>query len=239
MEDRNSKSPAKGSPSLEIPQEDLTRERFDSPQYRNLTDRQKLAWAYQTETRVRFAKLQGQYRTTTLDSEYLIDLYPDHTPHPAKFSSLMERDRHAFERKLLPCMQHEAAVDDSLTPIRMVGYDQDDNGLKPGREKDSKNRRIPPNLLFFEISMEAYMGYQWRGLNSEDPTVPRGAIIGGAVVAALSSWEFTQGTDLLRRLEEVLYDDSCEESKYIEVKKSVVKWLHEYFLHQPRGFEIR
>jgi len=144
----------------------------------------------------------------------------------------MERDRHAFERKLLPCMQHGATVDDSLTPIRMVGYDQYDDCLKPGREMDSKNRRMPPNLLFFEISMEAYMGYQWRGLNSEDPTFPRGAIMGGAFVAALSSWEFTENTTLL---EEALHDDCGEEGKYIEVKKSVVKRLHEYFLHQqPR-----
>jgi len=125
-------------------------------------------------------------------------------------------------------MQYEAKVDDSLTPISMVGYVRDNDCLKRKFKCDGKvNRRIPPNLLFFEIAMEAYMGYQWRGLlNSADPTFPRGAIMGGAVVAALSSWEFAEDT---KQLEEALH--SGQESEYADAKKSVLTKLHEYFLH--------
>ena len=48
---------------------------------------------------------------------------------------------------------------------------------------------MSPNNLYFLMGMECYAGYELTGLcNSEDTAMPRGAIMGGAVVAALSSW---------------------------------------------------
>ncbi|KAL3939484.1 MAG: hypothetical protein SGARI_001358, partial [Bacillariaceae sp.] len=63
----------------------------------------------------------------------------------------------------------------------------------------------------------AYVGYSVQGklLNSSDPAMPRGAIMGGAVVAALSSWD-DKAAAAMAKIEQALAstedDDDDEES---------------------------
>jgi len=49
---------------------------------------------------------------------------------------------------------------------------------------------IPPILLYFEIILEALMGYLVEQFHSDDPTLPRAAVMGGAAVAALTAQSF-------------------------------------------------
>ena len=61
--------------------DDLTRDRIDEffDCSNGLTDRQRLAWALQTEARVRLAKVEARDMlqvSHTLDSDYLFDIYP-------------------------------------------------------------------------------------------------------------------------------------------------------------------
>ena len=60
-----------------VPSEDLTRYNYET-HHSSMTDKQLFSWAYKTETKIRFQKLEsrgdgeGTARSTTLASEYLI-----------------------------------------------------------------------------------------------------------------------------------------------------------------------
>lgn len=237
MED-HSKRPATTSSSTGVQPEWFVPEtELLTAEYYFLSDRQKLSWAYRTETQIRFEKLQGiNNTTTTLQSKYLHDVYPmtPETEHIVKFASLHERDRAAFQRKAVPYLRASQWHDGSLTLIDIRNYDRLDNHLVHHAEK---NLPVPPNFLFFEILLEAFLGYNLAELyNSQDPTMPRAAIMGGAVVAALCSWNELDCQEQWDNLEQTLFSsvDSATETtgsmEYVETKQLLTKRLHKFFL---------
>jgi hypothetical protein len=220
------------SPTATIPAEDCTRDTFD--QHANLSDRQFLSWALQTEARVRFSKLErrnsGSNESTTLNSEYLIDLYPS-TEEAKVDAGKLARERHVFSRKSVPYLRTSKLPDSSLKTLPRLKNDRNQSTALKNTAKGYLP--IPPNLLYFEIILEAYMGYIVFSFHSPDPTQPRAAVMGGAVVAALTAWRdnlivktFTKNeTNLLQALEA----DDVE--KFQSKKEAISQRLHRYFLH--------
>jgi hypothetical protein len=199
--------------------------------YYFLSDRQKLSWAYQTETQIRFEKLVGSNKSTTLQSKYLHDVYPmtSRREDLEKFQNLRERDRAAFRRKAVPYLRASQCHDGSLTLIDIRNYDRLENHLLHHAEQNFLP--VPPNFLFFEILLEAFLGYNLKGLyNSQDPTMPRAAIMGGAVVAALCSWNELDCKNLWDQLEQSLVSTADPEETYVETKQLLTKTLHKFFL---------
>jgi hypothetical protein len=126
------------------------------------------------------------------------------------------------------------------------GSDSDDNECNEN-DKIAANRKtktdmkhiIPPTLLHFRIVLEAYTGYNLgasstsaSSYNSPDTSIPRSAIMGGAVVAALTSFQdevvvqafascgiFTERGELI------------DGDIYSEKKQALIKKLHTHFLY--------
>eukprot|EP00979_Chaetoceros_neogracilis_P014154 scaffold4475_cov277-Chaetoceros_neogracile.AAC.2 len=83
------------------------------------------------------------------------------------------------------------------------GVDEDDeynsdSGYNSSLDSDFDGRKVvPPTLLHFEIILEAYMGYNLSSSNGlsasyyhhPGSTMPRAAVMGGAVVAALKGYQ--------------------------------------------------
>lgn len=213
--------------------ENLTSELWSSEHYQqNLSDREKLSWAYQTETRIRFSKLKGARgsKTRTLNSPYLIDIYPDRSPAVTKtvpFATLVERDLWAWGRKLIPQLSSKG-VDGTLAPVTI----HPDKIQAETNTHTQQRCQIPPNFLVFEILLEAYMGYSTRGLlNHPSPDLPRGAVMGGTIVAVLTSGHFVPPATLLQ-LESVLISPSTTSTQYQQFKEKLVKDLHELFIYK-------
>lgn len=228
---------------VDIPPEDCTRDTFD--QHANLNDRQFLCWALQTEARVRFAKLEGRDNavgeSTTLNSEYLLDLYPTNGDEPVGKGPLA-RERYTFARKSLPYLQDMCDPDSSLETLTRVTIDrpQSSDLAKKTTMGGPQYLPIPPNLLYFELILEAFMGYSVPSFQSKDPTQPRAAIMGGAVVATITSWRDKKVISIFKQketaIQEALQDDNKE--SYESAKKDVGQALHRYFLHEdgPRSW---
>jgi len=163
---------------VSIPPEDCTRDTFD--QHANLKDRQFLCWALQTEARIRFAKLEGRDNSfgqeTTLNSEYLLDLYPT-TDVEKEDTWKLARERHAYARKSFAYLQTMRDPDISFEFLtRLEIHRPQSNDLKKKRKcKGPAYISIPPNVLYFELILEAFMSLSF---HSEDLAQPRAAVMG-------------------------------------------------------------
>mmetsp|Transcript_25249 Transcript_25249/g.38769 ORF Transcript_25249/g.38769 Transcript_25249/m.38769 type:complete len:796 (-) Transcript_25249:78-2465(-) len=152
----------------------------------------------------------------------------------------IEKKKKAGKKR--PYYSYNAGEEEELA----CGSDSDDN---EGNENDKKaaNRKkqtdmkriIPPTLLHFRIVLEAYTGYNLGTrstsascYNSPDTSIPRSAIMGGAVVAALTSFQdevvvqafascgiFTERGELI------------DGDIYSEKKQALIKKLHTHFLY--------
>ena len=115
---------------LFVPQVDLT---TDGNPTAFLSDRQMLAWAYRTETEVRFRKLQGRGGeeggqptaiSTTLNSKYLLDLYPKSPggDEPSSSASALERDRYSYyQRRAIPFACRSRCPDGQRIEKKLLG----------------------------------------------------------------------------------------------------------------------
>ena len=176
------------SSALDIPPEDLTQEHL-TQWWALPTDRQRFVWALQTETRVRARKVQQRDITPTLQSNLLFELY---LPAPDDLGTydpeIPKRHVSLYLRK----------VNDAVFGNQTLGREPDEKfdetvyplDLKPSITLDSSSEPIlPPNMLIFEMLLEAYCGYSMHGhFHHVNPSMPRAAIMGGAIVAVLMSW---------------------------------------------------
>jgi len=92
-------------------------------------------------------------------------------------------------------------------------------------------KAVPPNLLYFEMILEAFLGYKIT-YNSKDPTLPRAALMGGAVVAALTAWRDRtvihkfKSSELDRKLLKATQND---QKTYLETRDEIIAFLLDYF----------
>lgn len=150
--------------SMFVPTGDLTCHNFGSRD--DLTDRQYFAWAFQTETKIRFQKLEARNlasgQSATLASDYFIDVYPPRERNISNNNTL-ERDLFAFQRTANVSLREPRQPDGTLKPIEINGYDIDYNNLSSDPSKNCLP--VPPNFLYFEICLEAYTGYNATGFH--------------------------------------------------------------------------
>ena len=250
---------------LQVPQEDLTCHNFGMEQYSHLSDRQYFAWALQTETKIRFGKLEARHSattsatssstsssasehlTTTLKSDYLIDIYPcdKNDDTTTKFHNTWERDKAAWERKAVAYLSHVKEPDGSLRPIDIRGHDRMSYALS-SLSSSSKTTplleleeecimAVPPNLLYFEMCLTAFTGYNLQGLyNSNDPAMPRAAMMGGAIVAALTSWRDPCIIHMFQSMMDHVFQEPTSSNamdleQYSKLKTRVITKLHGHF----------
>jgi hypothetical protein len=241
------------------PSEDLTRdqiEEFFDPTL--LNDRQRLSWALQTEARVRLAKLRARDTldvSHTLDSKYLFDVYPDLGIQPKHRDSednvAPAEDRYAWQRKCHPCLEQSRHPDGSFASIPeldMSEHERQQNFLNWDEyEYESyelyRKAPVPPNFLCFKIILEAFLGYTWPCFHSSDPELPRCAVQGGAVVAALTAW---RDPEVLRLFEAAQLDAWIDKrlkrnnpffEEYENRKTQLLDELHNWF--QYNGIDSR
>lgn len=135
--------------------------------------------------------------------------------------------------------QNDSGKDEDL----IFGSDDDsENGDHKIAAKKTTMHVIPPTLLHFQIVLEAYTGYNLGTsstssscYNSPDTSVPRAAIMGGAVVAALTSFQDEvvvqafASSGIFSKQEEL-----SKENDYFEKKKALIMELHTHFLYDKR-----
>ncbi|KAL3913286.1 MAG: hypothetical protein SGILL_006554 [Bacillariaceae sp.] len=225
-----------------------------------VSDRARLAQALQKETAVRLEKLKyreggdnNNAHSTTLKSEHLVQVYPSTKALPSTpFQNRLERDRFYYQnQKSCASLRELQTSDNSLTPILVEGYERSENIQKsdflipfvsPSLSRFPTTcykqvAPVPPNMVFFEIVLEAFMGYSLHGLyNSSRWAMPRAAVMGGAVVAALTSW---RSRDIINAfsdsmIEAELQNPSADEKSYNETRSKLVTKLNLKFSHsQP------
>lgn len=248
-------SPSPEPPALEALGE-LTRDKLDDFFSPMLSDRQRMSWALQTETRVRLRKLQARESfaelSTTLDSEYLFEVYPESNTDTdagkkpgflkpksnldAEARLQLEKDRHVFMRKCHPLLSTGRSVDESFQATCALDLSRRHYRSKSSCLSNSiDGAPVPPNLLFFEIILEAYMGFKVERYHSSDPTMPRLAAMGGAVVAALTSWCVPEVVNFfaVHDLENKLVEGG---KRYFQAKHRLACALHECFLRSESPF---
>lgn len=185
-----------------------------------------------------------------------MDIYPESDGKRSKAGDLSKwgREEYKFSRKAHPgliSLVEETDDFNGLTPIaveepnkrkRAHGGSRDESVDGPDNLKGG--HVVPPTLLHFEMLLEAYMGYS---LNSDesyyhhpDPSYPRAAVMGGAVVAALTAYR----DEVIVRMFETsgLFTESGQlqgphDKLYWESKASILDSLHGYFTHtRSQGF---
>jgi hypothetical protein len=141
--------------------------------------------------------------------------------------------------------QHDSGKDEDLI---FASDDDSENGdQKEAATKNMSMHVIPPTLLHFQIVLEAYTGYNLGTsstssscYNSPDTSVPRAAIMGGAVVAALTSFQdevvvqaFASSPIFTKQ------GELSEENDYFEKKQALIMELHTHFLYFYYGGRIQ
>ena len=212
---------------LRIPKVDCTNEsffRYNS----SLTVRELICWALRTENKVRLAKIERRLGSTTeekysysktLDSNYLIDIYPETASSPTTLKhdlTAEAREKYKFSRKVLPQLNSKLIGKDLFAGLTSIDIEKkkdtdgnrkriiDDSSSSEDEDGGDVNgqQRVPPTLLHFEIILESYMGYSLSSEDSKDggnghpsfyhhpeTTLPRAAIMGGSVVTALNAYQ--------------------------------------------------
>jgi len=275
----------KSDGSLRIPRAECTQDTFFH-YLPKLSTRDLLCWALRTETSVRLAKINRESYSKTLNSNYLIDIYPtingsgsddsglkgDATPkgHDEYKYSLKAHPQLSFMEKI----KKENEDFSGLTPIIVkdkrrkkkrpryndyndedeYGYggsssssdDDDDDDDEDDDEEDMKvfagRQMVPPTMLHFEIILEAFMGYNlsaganYSFYNSPNSSLPRGAIMGGAVVAALTSYQDKTVVEAFDNSNIFNEEGNLQEdSIYWAAKAALIKTLHNHFVYHKEG----
>ena len=160
---------------------------------------------------------------------------------------IIEKDRIDYQCKSRSFLQKARDPDESwssLTPLEVTGYEQHDNALRshvhviadmdmdmePPGEYDLAP--VPPNMLFFRIIMEGYMGYRWPGFHSSSSDFPRCAVMGGAVLAVLTAW---RKEEIVKDFQYMHLPSSFDhEEQYLRKRASLVRTVNDYFIYSEK-----
>ena len=144
----------------------------------------------------------------------------------------MNRNRWAYARKARPLeMQNPDESFDHLQKIRCEGHDRHEWHLgipyEPTGNPYADYSAIPPNQLYFEMILEAYVGYKL--YTPVDPDLPRPAIMGGCIVAALTAFRDETVVRVFKAYEQVLHNcltGNCgNASDYLHLKGKILNKL--------------
>eukprot|EP00956_Cyclotella_meneghiniana_P032395 scaffold89038_cov51-Cyclotella_meneghiniana.AAC.3 len=233
---------------LRIPSKDCTQRAFFE-YLPHLRVRDLICWALRTETKVRLAKIERRSASTskTLNSEYLIDVYPDCGTDVSKdVLTHIGHDEYKFSRKAHPGLVFLSSASqnwDGLTPIIIEPTGESEPKIVRKTEGSSFDGKeiVPPTLLHFDIILEAFMGYilgagiSTSYYNSPDTSLPRAAVMGGAVVAALTAYQDKFVVEAFANSKLFVDGRLTDENEYWEAKINLIKMLHNHFIFQQRG----
>lgn len=224
-----------------IPEVDCTSKNFFSKEkdISSLTQREKFQWCLQTESRIRMDRFQnrnarnGKSRNDRLDlsSHYLMNLYQhDQKTDGSIPTDAFKRDLWAYTRKPAYSLDIED-LDDSFNDLQRIqcdGYERHKKHLTTALT-DGKSivyEAIPPNQLYFEIILEAYVGYKLY-VDENDPNLPRPAIMGGSIVATLTAFRDAKVVQIFEKYGKKLdkYLSEEKESEYFKLKKKIMDEL--------------
>lgn len=198
---------------------------------------------------MRLAKIERRSASTskTLNSEYLIDVYPDCGTEVSKDAlTHIGHDEYKFSRKAHPGLVFLSSASqnwDGLTPIIIEPTGESEPKIVRKTEGSSFDGKeiVPPTLLHFEIVLEAFMGYNLGAgistsyYNSPDTSLPRAAVMGGAVVAALTAYQDKVVVEAFANSKLFVDGRLTDENEYWEAKINLIKMLHNHFIFQQRG----
>lgn len=258
-------------PTKAMPPYQCTGENFFSEP--GLVDRQRVRWALRTEAEIRLAKLRSRENTSgikpsttqksgvtresintsrddTLNSKYLIDVYPQtegssatrYTSLPASISSSLSAEQHAFLRDLDKCKRtlntdlcYFREADESFASLAKLDIE-----LPPSFEEPDESGQLlaPPNLLFFEIILEGYMGYCVPNFHSSDPSISRAAVMGGSILASLTAWDYKGVRRHFKKLAGFLRGIKGQQlnsllslaAPYSQLRRDIVVKINQFFL---------
>ena len=115
--------------------------------------------------------------------------------------------------------------------------DDDDMNIFSGRQM------VPPTMLHFEIILEAFMGYSLSAgannsfYNSPNSSLPRAAVMGGAVVAALTSYQDKTVVEAFDNSNIFNEEGNLQEDTiYWGEKIELIKKLHSHFIYKKSYF---
>lgn len=175
----------------------------------------------------------------------------------------MGHEEYKFTRKSHPQLSFLDQTDEDfngLTPIEIekkksnkkrqlsssdeYDYASDsDSDQEEDKDKVFEGRRIvPPTMLHFEIILEAFMGYSLGAgvgtscYHSPDASLPRAAVMGGAVVAALTAYQDKIVVEAFEKSD--IFDQEgklAEEMIYWGAKIELIKKLHSHFIYEERS----
>lgn len=226
-----------------IPEVDCTSENFFSKEKEisSLTQREKFQWCLQTESRIRMDRFQnrnarnGKSKNDRLDlsSHYLMNLYQHHEKTDGSIpTDAFKRDLWAYTRKPAYYLDIENLDDienDSLQLIQCDGHERHNEHLTTALTDWTKSivyEAIPPNQLYFEIILEAYIGYKLY-VDENDPNLPRPAIMGGSIVATLTAFRDAKVVQIFEQYGKKLdkYLSEKKHTEYFKLKKKIIDEL--------------
>ena len=221
---------------------DCTRHNFfDEGRGETLTDLKRFQWALQTEDLIRLEKLQNRnrfdrYPQSLASCPYLIDLYPAKKDegNEEETNDVVEVDIRDIDRECIKEMRTMRSLDNSMDAHKMdTGTRRQSHLCIPHVPGDEA---IPPNLLYFKIILEGFMGYKVGLLRGSRQLLPRWAVMGGAVVAALTAWRkegvrrLFQESDLDNLLLAASFSEH-DRAAYEETKEGIVRQINLLFMY--------
>ncbi|KAK1742088.1 hypothetical protein QTG54_007661 [Skeletonema marinoi] len=174
----------------------------------------------------------------------------------------MRHEEYKFARKSHPQLSFMDQMDEDfngLTPIEIEKKksskkrqlsSSDTYGYGSGSDSDrgddgdevkvfAGRRVVPPTMLHFVIIIEAFMGYSLGAgagtscYNSPDASLPRSAVMGGAVVAALAAYQDKTVVEAFEKSNVFTQEGKLQEERiYWGAKIELIKELHSHFIYK-------
>jgi hypothetical protein len=218
----------------------LTNDKIDAFWSADRTDRERLRWALQTETQVRLDKVENRESlavSETLASPHLFDVYPA-IAFTIQEDDVLAKDICSWRRPCHPTFATTRPPDESFETLHRLDLSRQEraqNSLDMGSSASNNLPAVPPNFLYFQIILEAYLGYSWAPFHADDRELPRAALMGGAVVAALTAWRDAHIVDFFADagLGQILERPKQKRQKKVEAykirKEGLLTQIHTYF----------
>ena len=215
-----------------------------------MPDREKLIWALASIHSIRCKTFTGTavntddmsalikqstdqpMREGLMDKQALVNVYPGSEKVRA-FSDAREKD---VWRNSLSCSNAFLVprdVDSSFCPQWIVP-----SGDERIMEKKGIGPTVPPNALFFDLIMEAYLGWVFkdsrRGMDGsvKEDNPEDSAVMGGAVVAVLDAWNDNHVREIFEEYSIIrdMTSDKLSVEDYLIKRRCLVKRLNDAFV---------